>query len=150
MGSILRQLCQTLFTTRRLLILTLGDMVVLQTPTNGLVPGDPCAAAQAVRDAGIASVAVVLKHSYIFGEHEEAVGALARELGFTQVLPLPGPNIQNIQRRGMLCPCIDVMGALMSCPYHTAEAHADQRHQTQLIVVQGAAHACAAQYIAAA
>ena len=31
------------------------------------------------------SVAVVLKHAYIFGEHEEAVGELARELGFTQV-----------------------------------------------------------------
>jgi len=41
---------------------------------------------QAVRDAGIASVAVVLKHAYIFGKHEEAVGALARELGFTQVI----------------------------------------------------------------
>ena len=40
---------------------------------------------QAVRDVGIASVAVVLKHAYIFGVHEEAVGDLARELGFTQV-----------------------------------------------------------------
>ena len=31
-------------------------------------------------------MAVVLKHAYIFGEHEEAVGALAQELGFTQVI----------------------------------------------------------------
>ena len=40
---------------------------------------------QAVRDAGISSVAVVLKHAYIFGEHEEAVGKLAQELGFKQI-----------------------------------------------------------------
>ena len=40
---------------------------------------------QAVRAAGISSVAVVLKHAYIFGEHEMAVGRLAEELGFTQI-----------------------------------------------------------------
>lgn len=39
----------------------------------------------AVRAAGIASVAVVLKHSAIFPEHERIVGELAREMGFTQV-----------------------------------------------------------------
>ena len=50
---------------------------------------------QTVRDAGIVSVAIVLKHAYIFGEHEEAVGELARELGFTQVwlrAPRLGPH----------------------------------------------------------
>lgn len=40
---------------------------------------------QAVRDKGIASIAVVLKHSYIFPDHEKQVGQLASELGFTQV-----------------------------------------------------------------
>ena len=49
---------------------------------------------QAVRDTGIVSVAVVLKHAYIFGEHEEAVGELARKLGFTQVwLRVQGWNV---------------------------------------------------------
>ncbi|KAL6786052.1 hypothetical protein ACKKBG_A01200 [Auxenochlorella protothecoides x Auxenochlorella symbiontica] len=38
-----------------------------------------------VRESGIASLAVVLKHSAIFPDHERAVGELARELGFTQV-----------------------------------------------------------------
>lgn len=40
---------------------------------------------EGVRAAGIASVAVVLKHSAIFPEHERIVGELAREMGFTQV-----------------------------------------------------------------
>ena len=44
-------------------------------------------AVQAVRDKGIASVAVVLKNSYIFPDHEKQVGELASELGFTQVPP---------------------------------------------------------------
>ena len=40
---------------------------------------------QAALDAGIRSVAVVLKHAAIFPEHEAAVGALARGMGFAQV-----------------------------------------------------------------
>ena len=40
---------------------------------------------QAVRDKGIASLAVVLKHSYIFPDHEKQVGDVASELGFSQV-----------------------------------------------------------------
>lgn len=42
---------------------------------------------QAVRKQGIESVAVVLKNSYLFPDHEEQVGELAQELGFTQVAP---------------------------------------------------------------
>jgi len=66
------------------------DMAVTQTPAPGglaylRISKTRALPSQAVREAGIASVAVVLKHAYIFGEHEEAVGALARELGFTQV-----------------------------------------------------------------
>ncbi|KAI8475487.1 MAG: Hydantoinase B/oxoprolinase-domain-containing protein [Monoraphidium minutum] len=38
-----------------------------------------------VAAAGIASLAVVLKHAAIFPDHEVAVGRLAREMGFTQV-----------------------------------------------------------------
>ncbi|XP_056290499.1 5-oxoprolinase isoform X2 [Pseudoliparis swirei] len=34
---------------------------------------------------GITSLAVLLLHSYTFSDHEKAVGALARRLGFTQV-----------------------------------------------------------------
>lgn len=40
---------------------------------------------QAVLDAGIVSVAVVLKHAAIFPQHERLVGELAREMGFRQV-----------------------------------------------------------------
>eukprot|EP00798_Chlamydomonas_sp_ICE-L_P010438 gene10437-8388_t len=40
---------------------------------------------QKVLDAGIKSVAVVLKHSAIFSDHEHAVGRLAKEMGFTQI-----------------------------------------------------------------
>lgn len=36
-------------------------------------------------DAGITSLAVVLKHSFLFPEHEGAVGELAKSMGFTQV-----------------------------------------------------------------
>lgn len=36
-------------------------------------------------DGGIKSLAVVFKHAAIFPEHEEAVGKVARELGFEQV-----------------------------------------------------------------
>ncbi|CAF97977.1 unnamed protein product, partial [Tetraodon nigroviridis] len=38
-----------------------------------------------VLSRGITSVAVLLLHSYTWAEHERAVGALARRLGFTQV-----------------------------------------------------------------
>jgi 5-oxoprolinase (ATP-hydrolysing) len=40
---------------------------------------------QRVLDAGISSIAVVFKHSAIFPDHEEEVGRLATEMGFTQV-----------------------------------------------------------------
>ncbi|XP_061660932.1 5-oxoprolinase [Syngnathoides biaculeatus] len=38
-----------------------------------------------VLSRGITSLAVLLLHSYTWSEHEKAVGALARQLGFTQV-----------------------------------------------------------------
>ncbi|XP_055890721.1 5-oxoprolinase-like [Biomphalaria glabrata] len=40
---------------------------------------------QTVLDKGIKSLAVVFMHSYIFCEHEESVGRLAQEMGFTNV-----------------------------------------------------------------
>jgi len=40
---------------------------------------------QLVLDNGITSLAVVLKHSFLFPEHEEQVGALAKSMGFTQI-----------------------------------------------------------------
>ena len=40
---------------------------------------------QAVRDAGINSLAVVFKHAAIFPDHEQLVGRVARACGFTQV-----------------------------------------------------------------
>lgn len=40
---------------------------------------------QAVLDAGISSIAVVLKHAAIFPRHEQMVGQLAQEMGFKQV-----------------------------------------------------------------
>ncbi len=39
----------------------------------------------AARDAGIAAFAIVLMHGYRFPQHERALAALARELGFAQV-----------------------------------------------------------------
>ena len=44
-----------------------------------------CRDFQAVLDKGIKSIAVVLKHSAIYPDHEEAVGKLAKEMGFEQV-----------------------------------------------------------------
>ncbi|HEX9302433.1 MAG TPA: hydantoinase B/oxoprolinase family protein [Casimicrobiaceae bacterium] len=40
---------------------------------------------EAARDAGIDAVAVVLMHGYRFPQHEQALAALAREIGFPQV-----------------------------------------------------------------
>ncbi|KDO33339.1 hypothetical protein SPRG_02146 [Saprolegnia parasitica CBS 223.65] len=40
---------------------------------------------QALRTKGIKSIAVVLTHSYTFPRHEQAIGAIAKELGFTQI-----------------------------------------------------------------
>ena len=40
---------------------------------------------RALLDAGVRSLAVVLLHSYTFREHEDAVGALAAEMGFEQI-----------------------------------------------------------------
>ncbi|KAL6044826.1 OPLA oxoprolinase [Balamuthia mandrillaris] len=40
---------------------------------------------QAVYDKGIRSLAVALMHSYTFQRHEQEVGALAKDIGFTQV-----------------------------------------------------------------
>ena len=36
-------------------------------------------------DKGITSLAVCLKHSFLFPEHEQQVGQLATAMGFTQV-----------------------------------------------------------------
>jgi 5-oxoprolinase (ATP-hydrolysing) len=40
---------------------------------------------QAAFDAGLRSLAIVFMHGYRYGEHEAAVAAIAREIGFTQV-----------------------------------------------------------------
>jgi 5-oxoprolinase (ATP-hydrolysing) len=40
---------------------------------------------RALLDDGITSISVVLLHSYTFDEHERAIGALAREMGFQHV-----------------------------------------------------------------
>lgn len=45
-------------------------------------------ALQAVLDAGISSIAVVLKHAAIYPQHEKLVGQLALEMGFKQVMGL--------------------------------------------------------------
>ena len=42
---------------------------------------------QALHADGFRSLAVVLKHAAIFPDNEQAVGQVARELGFTQVNP---------------------------------------------------------------
>ena len=40
---------------------------------------------QNLLDSGVKSIAVVFKHAAIFPDHEQAVGRLAKELGFRQV-----------------------------------------------------------------
>ena len=40
---------------------------------------------QEVLDKGISSLAVCLKHSFLFPEHEQQVGELAASMGFTQI-----------------------------------------------------------------
>jgi len=40
---------------------------------------------RALREDGVEALAVVLLHSYVFPDHEKAIGALASELGFEQV-----------------------------------------------------------------
>ncbi|OWW23013.1 hydantoinase B/oxoprolinase family protein, partial [Noviherbaspirillum denitrificans] len=40
---------------------------------------------QALHDKGFRSVAVVLMHAYRYPQHEEAIGRIARDVGFTQV-----------------------------------------------------------------
>ncbi|XP_052229279.1 5-oxoprolinase-like isoform X2 [Dreissena polymorpha] len=40
---------------------------------------------RALQEEGITSLAVVLMHSYIYDDHEQRVGVIAREMGFTQV-----------------------------------------------------------------
>ena len=52
-----------------------------------------CRDLQAVLERGIKSIAVVLKHSAIFPDHEKAVGEIAKELGFEQVLPKREPSL---------------------------------------------------------
>ena len=51
-----------------------------------------CRDFQTVLDKGIKSIAVVLKHSAIYPDHEEAVGKLAKEMGFEQV-PRPSHHL---------------------------------------------------------
>ena len=59
-----------------------GEWVEVLRPLDG---GALRAALAAARADGIGAVAVAFVHSYAFGEHEAAAGALARSLGFTQV-----------------------------------------------------------------
>ncbi|VFQ46634.1 hydantoinase b/oxoprolinase [Desulfoluna butyratoxydans] len=59
-----------------------GDRLVVRTP---LDEADIRAKLAAVRGRGIESLAVVLLHAYAWPDHEERIGAIARELGFSQV-----------------------------------------------------------------
>ena len=58
---------------------------------------------QAVREKGIQSVAVVLKNSYLFPDHERQVGELASELGFSQV---PGASSTLKAHSCPMCKCM--------------------------------------------
>lgn len=46
-------------------------------------------------DKGIKSIAVVLKHSAIYPDHEESVGKVAKEMGFEQVRSILVQVLQN-------------------------------------------------------
>ena len=61
---------------------TTGEpLVVERAPDDAVVTAE----LRALLAAGIHSVAICFLHSYTYGAHEEAVGALAASLGFTQV-----------------------------------------------------------------
>ena len=56
---------------------------------------------QAAFDTGLRSVAILFMHSYKNPEHEEAAGAIAREIGFTQVsLSAKTVALMKLVRRG--------------------------------------------------
>ncbi len=56
-------------------------------------------------DRGIKSIAVVLKHAAIYPDHEEAVGKLAKEMGFEQVqLLLASPPLM-LTIPSLVCVC---------------------------------------------
>ncbi|OQR91721.1 5-oxoprolinase [Achlya hypogyna] len=59
-----------------------GDYVRVLEPPNVAAIRDQL---QALRIKGIMSIAVVLTHSYTFPQHEQVIGEIAKELGFTQV-----------------------------------------------------------------
>lgn len=59
-----------------------GEEVVVRRPPDLAAAR---AALQRAFDAGTRSVAVLLKHAAVFPDHELAVGALCREIGFAQV-----------------------------------------------------------------
>lgn len=61
--------------------LTGEQVLVLKSPDLTLLRSQ----LQEVLSKGITSLAVVFLHSYTFGEHEQAVGRLALELGFAHV-----------------------------------------------------------------
>ena len=65
---------------------------------------------QDVLDKGIKSLAVVLKHSALYPDHETQVGELASSLGFTQVslssivMPMVKISIATYRRTGDFVP----------------------------------------------
>ena len=61
---------------------TTGELVEIRKPPNVEILRQNLTA---VLNSGIKSIAVVLKHSAIFPDHEEIVGKVAEQLGFTQI-----------------------------------------------------------------
>lgn len=59
-------------------------------------------------NGGIKSLAVVFKHAAIFPEHEEAVGKVARELGFEQVKQMQGMLTKDVG--AFMSPEVDLQG----------------------------------------
>jgi len=57
------------------------EFLILEKPNLEKV----CNSLEEAKQAGIEAVAVVFLHAYAFSQHEQDVGALARELGFKQV-----------------------------------------------------------------
>eukprot|EP00775_Hariotina_reticulata_P006718 gene6718-6939_t len=66
---------------QRVVGVTGEEVCVRQAPDRGKLRQQ----LQAVLDAGISSIAVVLKHAAIYPDHERLVGQLATEMGFKQV-----------------------------------------------------------------
>ena len=88
---------------------------------------------------GIRSLAVCLLHSYTFRDHEQRVGAIARQLGFTHV-SLSSAIMPMVKVRGAHCACVVSLRVRADCvawSHHLRRRVPDPVHHPLCGAVQG-------------